>query len=234
MSYSDTKFKGPWGWNLADIAVKLLIPLAVAYFAWVQNDIAIRNQSTQQDRSVELKLVEIAWTSLTSEDQTEKSSALNLVRTLRPELAAKLASSVSQDEKQPPEIRREASQFTADISASSLEDYKIDIYYQADVAVAARTAKNVQTIILSRKLTKRIVLAPRDDAFFADVGIPDGNEVRYLPGIEDEPAQALAAILNSTDISMNFRLRPVHTRTPGTLSVFIYTEWMIDQQHYGH
>jgi hypothetical protein len=217
------------GWKIADLVAKLLIPVAVAYFAWVQNDAAIRSERTHQEVASELKLLEIAWTSLMSEDPAKKNLALDLLRTMQPELAGNLMSVFSQDETQPPEIRMRASQIMTDITGLLLRSYKIDIYYQDDIPEAEYSARYVESIVTDSKLTSRITLAARSHSFFTKVTLPVGNEVRYDSESELEAAQALAALINSNDISLNFRVRPVRVRrTPGILSVFIWTRIQIE------
>lgn len=223
MSNSNGKSQEAWGWKLADILVKFLIPVAVAYFAWAQNNVSIRSERAHRDTATELKLVEITWTYLMEQGSTKKKAALALVSTLRPQLAVKLTSALSQDEKQPPEIRIQASRFTADVSASALEGYKIDIYYRKDVPEMQRVAKSIQSILKDCNLKNDIALAPREEEFFRNTGLPYGNEVRYDFETESEAAHALAAIINSANLSLNIRLRPVRVhKTPDILSVYVW------------
>ena len=82
----------------------------------------------------------------------------------------------------------------------------------------------MKSTIEGRGLENRVVLAPKNRKFFERTALPYGNEVRYEPGKEDDAAQALAALFNSTNPKLDFRLRRVVTTTRGTLSVFLWTE----------
>lgn len=141
-------------------------------------------------------------------------------------LAINSLAAVSQDPMQSTDTRKEASQFAVDIASLILRDYKIDIYYEKDKAESEKVTRKVESIIKGENLAKKVVLIPVTQDFFKSTGMPRANEVRYESRREDEAAQALATVINLIDFSLNFRLRPVVTRTPGTLSIFVWTEKM--------
>jgi len=87
----------------------IFIPLVLAFFVWNQNKLALNSQNSVAEKAYELKLVEIAWNTYLTGDSLSTSKALNLIETLEPKVAAKLASIISQDTTQTSENRKFAS-----------------------------------------------------------------------------------------------------------------------------
>ncbi len=81
-------------WKILDAVSKLLVPIAIAYFAYVQNSTVTVIQRRQQERGFDLALVSLVWPSLTDGDAEERTSALTLVETFNPELRRRLVEAV--------------------------------------------------------------------------------------------------------------------------------------------
>jgi hypothetical protein len=210
-----------WGWKASDLLVKALIPIALAAFAFLQHDISIQNQMRQQETATDLKVLEIAWPLLVEPEGESKSLGLSLIRTLRPELATQIASVVSIDEGQPDSVREQALRVVADAGSAALGKFKVDIYYDSARPNLAGLAARIESLLRNQAGVRDVVLAPRAARFFNITGRPLGNEVRYEPGREENAARALVALLNTETPSLAFRLRSVHTRTAGTISIFL-------------
>src|SRR5262249_39950670 len=124
------------------------------------------------------------------------------------------------------DIRAKAAQIAVDNSVSKISDYKIDIYYQKNKPEEETIAKRIESVIKSRNLNNHIVLTPQDDVFFESrkqtIGLLPGNEVRFEAGVDYEAGQALAALINADDPTLNFRTRPYVKHITRALSIFMW------------
>ena len=209
------------GWKIIDAVSKILILLVLGLIAWNQNNFSIELQKAQQHRDTQLKLIEITWNSLIGENEQSKTISLKLLRSLDPDIALSIASAVSQDTTQKIERRQEAAQIAAEFSYSILEGVKIDIYYCKESEIAQDLLKEINQTINSLKLEIKVVQVPKPKGWAEGIGAPRGNEIRYYAQTEDKVAEALAAVLNSSNAVRNFQLSPVGTKTPGTISIVI-------------
>jgi len=216
-------------WKILDVVAKLLIPIAIGYFAHVQTSIQIQ----QRERSLDLTLVSVAWPSLISGNVDQRISVLSLIETFNPELRDRLIETVIRDPGQPTEIAERAQRVLTleeapseplSAEANVLASYKIDIYFDEDSERDRQLAQAVKTTLDAEHLSRLVVVAPRPRSFLSRVGQPRGYEIRYEVGPEDNPANALKTVLERSNVHLVFDLREVRTSTPGLLSIFIFSK----------
>jgi len=217
-------------WKIIDAIAKIAIPFAIAGFAYVQHSTSQKYQESQDKMSTKIKLLDMAFTSLSGQEEKKKSVALKIIRKLDEDFAIQIEAVVVQDTNQSKEIRNQAAENLLKSLTPKLLDYKIDIYYQDDPK-AVKIGKKIQSEILSRRITNpnRVVLASKQKDFFEDkwktTGSPIRNEVRYAPGRDDEAAQALTALIKLTCPDLVFSTRPyIVSPPPQGLSIFIWVE----------
>ena len=108
----------------------------------------------------------------------------------------------------------------------ALRRYKIDIYYDREHAPDIRMAREIEDYLGGQELVRKVVTVASDISFASNAGLPHGYEVRYSDAEDErEPAAVLAGLLTATIESHGgtFVTRAVGTRTPGTLSVFLFS-----------
>ncbi len=220
-------------WKVLDIASKMLVPIAIAYFAYAQNSTVTLIQTQQQERGLDLTLVSLVWPSLIGGDVDERTSALALVETFNPELKRRLVEAVIRDPGQSAEIAERAQRVLVMEETSSeplpvglnvLAKYKIDIYFDESSERDRQLAQAVKAALDTRKLSRLAVISPRPISFLSRVGQPRGYEIRYERGVEDDAAATLATILESSNAQLVFGLREVGAPSPGLLSIFIFSK----------
>jgi len=208
--------------DICDIIAKLAIPLAIVYFAYIQNQASLAHEVETKVRESNIKLLEISWSSLLNEDEARKRLGLKLLETIDKDLSGKVAFALSQDLSQPASIRHEASILTAKASTPYFIGYKIDIYFLEGVLEAEVTASKIMGIIRRYFADTKIVIAPRNREFFNNIVPPRGNEIRFEPGIEDAAARGLMSLLNSAEPTLDMKMKEVYaTKTPQTLSILV-------------
>jgi len=89
-------------------AARFLIPILICIFALCQNDASNELQKDIEERTYELKLVELAWNDIISEDDNRINRALNFINTFQPNTSRKLALAVFQDTTQTIKTREKA------------------------------------------------------------------------------------------------------------------------------
>lgn len=208
-------------WKIIDAASKILIPIVLGIIAWNQNNFSIELQKAQQQRDTQLKLIEITWNSLIGDNERSKNISLSLLRSVDAEIAVSIASAISQDTTQNIVRRQQAAQIAADFSYSILEGTKIDIYYLDGSNEADALFDKISGTIQQLDLDNKIIRAKKPLSWVKSVGNPRNNEIRYYAATEEKIAEALAAVLNSAHPNDNFQLRPVRTKTPGTVAIVL-------------
>lgn len=111
-----------------------------------------------------------------------------------------------------------------------LGTYKVDVYFDKDSSYDERMANRIRAFLAESTVVRQVVLVPSSATdFLSRVGEPLGYEVRYDSGEEYSSALALVAVLNGLDLDkpysvLKFEPRRIGTRTPGTLSIFIFSQ----------
>ncbi len=118
------------------------IPLVLAYFVLNQNKI----QNSVAERAYELKLVELAWNSYLTGDSLSTSKALNLIETLEPKVAAKLASIISKDTTQTNDNRQFAAKIVVNKTTPPLHRKSNRKIVGPSVAVTATTLAYIPSV----------------------------------------------------------------------------------------
>jgi vacuolar-type H+-ATPase subunit I/STV1 len=101
-----------------------------------------------------------------------------------------------------------------------LRGFTVRVYYRKGSTAEAEEADRIVRR-LRQGLGITIQTMGRDNRFFDAVLPPEGNEVRYEDPVESEAADALLAALASGGFTPPFKLRPVKSRTPYFLSIFV-------------
>ena len=148
---------------------------------------------------------------------------MGLVGKIRPELTFKLAELVSLDPSQTLSIRNKATDIANRAAGQILNSYKIDIYYDKTSGNDKNTSKSIKLMLEAENIGRKVILAPKPKKWLQKVGAARGFEVRYEPNKEDDAAMALISTLKKIAPSLVFNSRRVVNKTPGTLSIFIFS-----------
>ena len=189
----------------------IAIPVVIAYFVWQQNEISLHNQSLSSDREYELKLVEIAWHTYLAGDSLSISKALNLIETLEPKAATKLALIISQDTTQTNKNRKIAKNIV--IVNKTLRDYIIKINYIEN----DKKIKDIITTITKKMRFKGINISEinkQNSSFFEK----EQNTIKYSNNDDRIIATSLAEYF---DVSLDFEYVLDDSISNNTLSVSI-------------
>lgn len=222
--------KKEWiGWRILDAIGKIIIPLLLAVIAYQQNTAASARDETskreQRDaalRERQIKYIELVWSSVIGTDERAKLLAMKLLKSMDSATAATISSAVSQDTTQPEAVRKAASDAVTNTSLYTLKGFNIDIFLMDGPGLEHRRvmADSIAALIQQQNLGNRVRIRSYNETSL-HLGQPRGDEVRFDSEGELASAQALAALLNSQNLSWNFQLRKVQTSTPGYLSIII-------------
>src|SRR5215813_13035302 len=95
-------------WKIIDAIAKIAIPITIAVFAYVQHYTAQKYQESQDKMSTKIKLLDMAFTSLSGQEEKKKSVALKIIRQLDEAFAIQIEAVVLQDTSQSKEIQSQA------------------------------------------------------------------------------------------------------------------------------
>lgn len=230
-----------------DYLEKLIIPAALGILAWRTDVAANKISSSQQDLAaaqfelstelakaeqiregteLDAQLIDLFGKYYFGELPGEQTFAVNVVQNLTsPALREILAEVVANDVRQTDQARSEASSIAEgarqeaenELLFRQLKSFSIGIYYLENNGQAKSIAETIKFQLDAQGLY--VSLQARPEGFFGTV--PLGNEVRYDPNTETEPAEYLVSIINSNDPSLDIKSRPVATSTPGFLSIMV-------------
>ena len=222
--------KKEWiGWRILDAVAKIIIPLLLAVIAWQQNQAAQRRsaeltkeQAEATQRQIQLKYIELVWTSMIGKDDNAKLLSMKLLKSLDSTTAATLSSAISQDATQSQEVRKAASDAVTNTALDVLKGMRIDIFLKDGSGRERRqaTADSIQRLIAQQNLGNTVRIRIYTEGDFP-TSPARANEVRFDSEKELLSAQVLAALLNGENPGRNFQLRKVRTSTPGYLSIMI-------------
>jgi hypothetical protein len=107
-----------------------------------------------------------------------------------------------------------------------LSSYKIGIYFPNNIPDLAKVANTIRDKLLQYGLKKeQIQLYSKDNSFFESAVPPNGYEIRYEPGYEDDAANNLDNILKEIYPAGHFQKEKVEAgRTENFISIFLGLE----------
>jgi hypothetical protein len=216
-------------WKIIDAIAKIGIPIAIAFFAYMQHCTSQKYQESQDKMSTKIKLLDIAFTSLSGQEEKKKSVALKIIRQLDEDFAIQIEAVVLQDTSQSKEIQNQAAESLVKALSPKLSGYKIDIYQLENNPKAYTIGQKIKSEITSRKITDKVILQPEKKEFFEEkwkgTGVSSiSNEVRYEPSRDGDAAHALTALLKKICPDLEFPMRPYMMKHPSGLSIFIWVD----------
>ncbi|MEH2442896.1 hypothetical protein [Nostoc sp.] len=222
--------------KILEFAEKLFIPVSLGILAFITsqagNQISsaqLRLAEAQNNRqaieakdNLQTKYIELFYRDISSQDLKKQSAALSLLKLIQPEISKPLLDWASLNVKE--ELKAETRSIGKEINAriiSVLSDYKIMLYFPNSKQNVSETAKNIQQTLVKYGLRENnIILNEKDNDFFQRLGYPTAYEVRYDPGVEDNPAELLISILKESYPSKQFTKRPIGSNTKNSISIF--------------
>ena len=191
------------------IAEVILMPLAIAFVGVLSTFVV----TCQQQESAEtlaaadrqVKILEIFADKITSTEEAERIFALRLLDTLDNELAAKLAHAVSENESEPPKIRRAAGQIVAEAGAraSSLPRIYLHVRSEKNRTVALQIANQLNNDGYIIPGIVRLVESG-----------PASNQLRYFRKSEESEAKKIVMSLESIGIDVVLQYIGGHENSP--------------------
>jgi hypothetical protein len=108
-------------------------------------------------------------------------------------------------------------------SASVFQGYKIAIFYPAGDTAAGQTARTIRDLLAARGVQRGVELRLATSERLRQLVPPEGLEVRFDEGREDEQARLLVRLLGSKPLRRTALLKPVpgDEPTPNFISVFV-------------
>lgn len=174
-----------------------LMPLVVAVVGilgtyWITEQQG-KDATTKADADRQIKILEIFSEKITSTDKEQRILALRLLRAVDGDLAAKLATAVSETEGESPEVRKVASEVAEEADARSKLLPRIYIHIRAEEDRAHCAA-------VAAKLEQAGFVVPGIERL-VDRG-PDSSQVRYFRKSEESGARRIADILKAAGVDV--------------------------------
>ncbi|MCK5148861.1 hypothetical protein KAR48_19055 [bacterium] len=216
--------KGSIFWNYIDAFSKIAIPVLLTLFVWNQNSHSVKLQKQHRSIEIDLKIVDLCWKALNSGSDYEKENAFRLAQTLKPDIAFKLLIVVALSDNQSPAFKKRAFTTVLGIGANQLRGFKIDIYFDQHNGVDSIFASTIETEFKKMNSFRDVILAGKSrEAFFKDISLNNGYEVRFEKG-EEEAAIILKAMLEIIFPYSVFSTRMINNSegSPKMLSLFIF------------
>jgi len=233
--------------RVLQIAEKLFIPLLIACLAWLgsnaatkisegQLELAATNSRLQtqqaisaaEDRKQEFRLgmqakyIEIFYRDLNSGDPKSQMNAIRLVQLADPDLAQSLLTLVPSTPGVSSVVLEQAKEARQSLDMiKPLTGYKIGIFYYGDSKISAERALDLRNRLQRFGFTGSIQLTSVDDESVKQYDPPKKVEIRYEPGLEDDQANALSAILVPIVAPSSVSKEPVRNRSVNYVSVFL-------------
>jgi len=222
--------------NILRILEKFIVPVMLGLLAWLGSQAASKisegqlrlSESAAEDRKVEFrrsmqaKYIEIFYKDLNSGDSKSQSNAIRLMQMVDGDLAKNLLDLVPVTPGISPAIVAQASAAKKEIETTGpLKGYKIGIYFYADDHSSVSRVLKVHERLKDSGFRGVVQDYPSNTAFFEKVNAPQGLEVRYEAGIEDEAAKALLLIVETADSKGRWKKLEVGSPTPNFISVFV-------------
>lgn len=224
------------GKGLLDVLEKLLLPFALGVLAWTTSQASVRVSASQlelakaQDArqvnesraTAQLKYLEIFYRDINSTDERNQLFALSLLTYLNPELGASLADLVKVSPRSSKAVVDKAASIKTGFEAfGPLSGFKIGIYWDEKNAQLTAAARQLKEKIEGRHFPGPVQLYPRSQQFLASYGASGRNEIRFEPGIEDEAADRLLALMEELEPGRHFVKREVVNRTANFMALFL-------------
>jgi hypothetical protein len=215
---------------------KLVIPVALGFLTWVGTQAATRisegqlqlaqsaaeSQRIEARREMQAKYIEIFYKDLNSGNPTNQMNAIRLVRLFDTDLAQSLLGLVSATPGVSQAVVAKANEAKRQVETIAvLNGYKIGIYFPSQDPSVLPTVLKVEERLRDAGFNGIVQKYPSDASFFEKVNAPNGLEVRFEPGIEDEAAEALLTIVRTANAKNRWSKRQVGSRTPNFISVFV-------------
>jgi TIR domain len=108
-------------------------------------------------------------------------------------------------------------------SANAFQGYKIAIFYPAGDTAAGQTARTIRDLLAARGVQRGVELRLATAERLRQLIPPEGLEVRFDEGREDEQARLLVKLLGGKPLRRTALLKPVPSDepTPNFISVFV-------------
>jgi hypothetical protein len=224
-----------------EILEKVLLPLTLGLLAFVTNKASVdiskdqfrladkqsrdqlERQKEESRTNVQQKYIELFYEDIKSDDPKAQLKALSLLSLMDLEVGKKIADWVNTLKSTTPEVRKQAAIVSVDIKKfGRLNTYKINIYPEnnrKDLLEAANTIKS--KLIEYGFRTEQVNIQQEPESFFERLGKPNGYEIRYDLGSEEQEANKLESILKEVYPSQKFIQLPIGSNSRNTLSIFI-------------
>jgi hypothetical protein len=223
----------------ADIAAKLLIPVAVAFLAFATDCASRRTAEGQlalakaiEDRQAaeaaegrQLKYVELFYRDISDPTPAKQMAAASLLSVLKPEYSRPLLRVIESNPAVSATVRQQALGLVAVSSRfGPLINYRLAFFYPEADAASVSAARSIQASLVRERFPGEITLRPSSGAAIQALGAPSGNEIRYDRYYEDDAARELQQVLKVYLPNGPFTLVPTDSgRTDNYMSLFFTT-----------
>ncbi len=217
-----------------DLVIKLLVPVAIAYFAYTQNESQEKNLQELQNASLRIQdanlriqkistniqLINIVWSDITSGNELQKMNGLALLESFEPELKILITNALKRSKTLEQKFSSRISRI-ANIAKyqKPITNYKIDIYYYKGSTSDKLLAENLKNQLIYNNIGRKVITAPRNKGLFSETEKP--FSIRYNLETESQAAKNLAKIIIELDSTKKPYLTQVYTKTLGTISIFV-------------
>ena len=222
--------------NALRILEKLVVPVMLGLLAWLASQAATKISESQLKlaesgaddrklefrRSMQAKYIEIFYKDLNSGDPKSQSNAIRLVQLVDSDLAKSLLDLVAATPGVSQAVVAQAKEVRREIEAiAPLKGYKIGIYFYRDDAPSLPTVTKLRHRLQEAGFRGLVQDYPNDESFFGRFVPPDTLEVRYEAGAEEDAANALVSILETSSTKSKWKKVQVSSPTPNFVSIFV-------------
>ncbi len=215
---------------------RLIIPIMLGLLAFVANNASNRisesqlklaeeesaRRVTEFQAQIQVELLKIFYRDITSGDSTKQTDAILLLQSMDDKLATTFAGFVERKSSIPPEIRSQATQIRRSIETlAPLSGYKIGIYPLPASVELKSLALDISDKFRQKGFKGNIQIYDKDISFFHKVVMPNGYEIRYEQGDEDDQADLMQSLLEEFYPGEQFKKQTVTNRTRGFISIFL-------------
>jgi hypothetical protein len=222
--------------TVLQVLSQVLLPIGIALLGYFLSRGQLALARAQEARMVSeatnqraMKLLELAYADLASNDESRQLWALSLVSDLDPKIGRAFVRALSQGTSTSPEVRSKAFAVArASERYGPLAAYRLDIFTEErepidgeDPPALTPYATQLDTHLFYEGFPGEVRIMWEDPAMVRNHGAPDGNVILYEEPYEREAAESLQRLMTRLDPPTAYHLCAVKQASNGVLSIVL-------------